>query len=381
MKTGLIRPGRVGAVPKAGKPGCRAVSEVHKIPEKRKQAPVSLTVLSKPQPLPAVPLKKLYKPAQPSSLRVATSSVIVMVRPPDKARKPEPVPTPREQTPAPRRPAPPRPTPLRRHIPGFFSKRYKAVELISRSEKGPVFKAFDTILDIYVAIKFLSRRTMLDHEGIRLFKQEASTAMSLSHENIVKLHNLEMEVGKFFLVMEFVNGPNFREILKKSGPLSLNTVAAVSAACASALEHAHSRGLLHRDLKPENLMLDERNILKIVDFGTARPIRARHSGRIEKYIEGTPGYMSPEQAIGQILDRRADIFSLAATLAELLTGIPPFPTDADFDAVCRLDPMPMPNVPEPVAEVLMKAMARNPEDRWATPTEFHAALLQAAQAK
>jgi serine/threonine-protein kinase len=263
----------------------------------------------------------------------------------------------------------------------FSSRRYNLIERISRRSRSPVFKARDTVLDTVVAIKFLPLNVVVDPTAVRLFKHEASVAMRLSHENIVRLHNLEVEAGRIFLVMEYVEGCDFRQIIGKAGKLSLDTVLEIAESSASALSYAHERGVLHKDLKPENLMLNRDSILKIVDFGIAEPIRVQGSDGEEVFIEGTPAYMSPEQAMGLSLDARTDIYSLGATLFELLAGTPLFPLEAAIEAVPDLEPAPMPrDIPAPVGEVLVTAVAKSRKERWSNAAEFYEAFARAAAA-
>jgi serine/threonine-protein kinase len=190
-----------------------------------------------------------------------------------------------------------------------------------------------------------------------------------------------VEAGRIFLVMEYVEGCDFRQIIGKAGKLSLDTVLEIAESSASALSYAHERGVLHKDLKPENLMLNRDSILKIVDFGIAEPIRVQGSDGEEVFIEGTPAYMSPEQAMGLSLDARTDIYSLGATLFELLAGTPLFPLEAAIEAVPDLEPAPMPrDIPAPVGEVLVTAVAKSRKERWSNAAEFYEAFARAAAA-
>jgi serine/threonine protein kinase len=286
-------------------------------------------------------------------------------------------------------PAGPAPVPLRQPVSegpqesgprkrmlNFYSKRYKPVQLLGQGARGAVFKAEDRVLNILVAIKFLPDLLALNKDAVAQIKHEAALAMRLSHDNIVRLHNVEMESGRFFLVMEYVDGRNFRQILEHAGKLSLRSVLSVAESCAHALDYAHQRGILHRDLKPENLMLNQDSVLKIVDFGTAMMVRTKTAS---EFIEGTPGYMSPEELLYEPLDRRADVYSLGVVLSELLTGTPPFPFDTDLQKLVELEPAPMPDVPAPVAQVLLKAMAKKRTERWSSAGELYQALARAAE--
>lgn len=258
----------------------------------------------------------------------------------------------------------------------FFSRRYRPLERMAVSGMGMVFRAHDAVLNADVALKFPSPQTIKDRETIDLFRKEATLAMCLSHANIVRLHNVENENGRFFLVMEFVDGENLRQILKRMGPLSLKTVVAIAESCASALDYAHTQSILHRDLKPENIMITRDNVLKIVDFGTA--VLAHQSGG-STHIEGTPSYMSPEQIRGEVLDGRTDIFSMGAVLSELLTGKRTFPFDNNWDKLLAMEPAGLSTIQPAVATVLSKALSKQREGRWATAVEFAEALRTAAE--
>ena len=339
------RPDRpVAAVPPFGRaPAARP--EAPKPPVKKPPAPV-------PAPAPVPPAKPPQAPAAAAEPASPPSS------------------------PQARHPLTPHSVTVAKGKPFFFSRRYKVVQVLSDGPKGPVYKAHDRLLDILVAVKFFPPEMMYDAAAVRFFKQEAAFAMRLSHENIVKLHNLEMENGKMFLVMEYVEGENLRQVMRRLKQLTLPTVVSIAASCASALDYAHKMGVLHRDLKPDNLMLNTDSILKIVDFGIARPIRSSMAEvKAEEFVEGTPGYMSPEQSQGFGLDARTDVFSLGVVLAELLIGQPVFPVKQD---ATQFDPPALSGVNETAAAVLRRAMAPKPEDRWPSAGALYGALASAA---
>ena len=154
--------------------------------------------------------------------------------------------------------------------PALLSGRYRILGRVGEGGMGIVYKAQDTVLNVTVAIKFLPDRLMCDPVAAERFRQEAVTAMHLSHENIVKLHNLEVDRNRMFMVMEFVEGRDFRRILNELGALDTVSVLQIARSCTLALNYAHQHDVLHLDLKPENLMLTNTSVVKIVDFGTAR---------------------------------------------------------------------------------------------------------------
>ncbi len=286
----------------------------------------------------------------------------------------------RVPVPAKERPAAGIRVPTRRAPPMLLSRRYQTVELLSHGGRGTVYKATDKLLNMTVAIKVLPEGFMSDVSAVDAFKREAAVAMNLAHENIVRLYNLELEGGRLFLVMEFVDGENFAGILSRVGRLSLDTVLDVSTVCASALGYVHARGVLHRDLKPENLMLTRDAILKIVDFGLATPVAPNRTAADLEFLQGTPGYMSPEEICGLPLDVRTDVYSLGAILAEMLGGQPVFPREpgTEIENVLELEPAVSDLVHPAVAAALRKALAKDPTDRWSSVAELDAALRAAA---
>jgi len=260
----------------------------------------------------------------------------------------------------------------------FMSSRYKLVQPLGRGGMGIIYKAHDKTLDMFVTIKFLPPRLVRDQAAIAQFKREAGIAMQLSHEHIIKLYNLIAENNRMFLVMEYIEGRNFRTILSETGRLAASSCSQIAKSCALALDYAHERNVLHLDLKPDNLMLTDDRILKIIDFGTARRIEAESADNGENMVEGTPSYMSPEQIMGEPLDNRTDVYSLGAVIYELICGRPAYPFDTPVETILRQAPAHLsPHIPEAFAKVIEKALARNREDRWSSAGEF-AGHLEAA---
>lgn len=263
----------------------------------------------------------------------------------------------------------------RKKLGAFLSQRYKLLELIDEGGMGTIYKATDTLLAIPVAVKVLSPDYTLSRHNVQALKKEARIAMQLSHRHIVRLHNLQITQGTYFLVMEYVSGYTFRHIILENGRLPLKTVVQVADICGDALDYAHRHGVLHRDLKPENLMLTEDGVLKIIDFGLACLMGKEDDSNI---IAGTPIYMSPEQIRGATLDQKTDIYSMGAVLYELLSGTSPFPPNAEAEDILGMCPPKLPGVPEPIAVVLKRALAVDPNDRWPTTGALARALMQAA---
>ena len=258
-----------------------------------------------------------------------------------------------------------------------YARRYKLEEAIGHGGRGTVYKAWDTVLGVHVALKFLPPGAALKSEAVDEIRREAVVTMRLSHANIVRLHNIEMMGNQFFLVMEYVDGENLRQIIDRLGSLAPSTVSEIARSCASALAYAHSVGVIHRDIKPENLMIDKDSVLKIVDFGTS--VMA-HSPGLDEYLEGTPGYMSPEQIRGGgSVDARTDIYAFGAVMAELLTGKAALVYDGDVNHLLEVRPQGLESLPPAVVAALVKAMEPDRDARWASAVEFCRALTRALE--
>lgn len=255
-----------------------------------------------------------------------------------------------------------------------IDRRYTIIRLISEGGSGIVYKAQDNLLDMPVAIKVLSPSFVRDGGSIATLRNEARIAMQLSHKHIVRLHNLQEYDGGFYMVMEYIPGCTFRKILEMQGKLRLATVMQVAGICADAIGYAHRRNVLHRDLKPDNLMLTRDGVLKVIDFGLACLSEPTRKAQV---VSGTPMYVSPEEIQGQPLDQRSDIFSLAVTLHELLTGRMPSADGARATVLAPYCPVISADMPDLLRPVFEKALALDPQQRWNTVTEFWDALAKA----
>ncbi len=256
----------------------------------------------------------------------------------------------------------------------FSSNRYKILKKINEGGVGTVFLAHDSMLKMDVAIKLLKAEISKNPEALAQLKAEAAVSMKLSHEHIVRLHNIEDEKGHIFIVMEYVDGQSLREIIEAMGALSLQAVLDITQACVKALTYAHDQGVLHRDIKPENIMISHSMILKLVDFGLA--IRLAHGDQPSDNIEGSPGYLSPEQLHGYPVDARTDVFSLAAVVCELLTGKRAFPDTSNLKQMYDQEPVGIETLPPAVAQAIQWGLSREANSRYNTPAEFYAALEQ-----
>ncbi len=269
--------------------------------------------------------------------------------------------------------------------------RYRVVARLGRGGMAEVYKAYQPGLDRYVAIKTLHSHLVEDADFIGRFEREAHAIGRLRHPNIVQALDFEREGDLYFMAMEYIDGPTLKEETKarKSANkfFTLQEVGRVFSALCSAIDYAHSRGMVHRDLKPANVMINQQGQVVLTDFGIARIVGATQFTQTGA-LSGTPAYMSPEQGQGEKADERSDIYSLGVMLYEMVTGIVPYDADTPFAVIMKHinEPLPMPRTvkpetPEPVERVILKAMSKNPDDRFQTAGEMARALREAVGVK
>ena len=259
--------------------------------------------------------------------------------------------------------------------------RYQVQDSIGYGAMGAVYKAFDPLIKRTLAIKTIRldipRQSPQYKSFIERFYHEARISGTLSHPNIVTLFDIGEEAGVPYLAMEFVEGETLSSILERGVKFPPEKVIGLISQIASAVDYAHSKGVIHRDIKPSNLILYEGERVKVTDFGIAKLVDAEitHSGT----LLGTPSYMSPEQAMGDKLDGRSDIFSLGVCAFEMLSGEQPFPGTNVTSILYKLvhvDPIEPANlemnglVPQKWHEVFGKVLAKRPDDRYQTATDF-----------
>jgi tetratricopeptide (TPR) repeat protein len=266
---------------------------------------------------------------------------------------------------------------------------YEILRLIGRGGMGIVLEANDPALRRIVAVKILSPSLAFDAIARRRFVREAQAAAAVSHEHVVYIHAVDEAGGIPYLVMQLISGPSLQQRLEQRGPLGPKEVLRVGMQVASGLAAAHAQGLIHRDIKPSNIMLEngvER--VKITDFGLARVIDDASLSDIAT-LAGTPSYMSPEQARGELLDQRSDLFSLGSLLYATCTGRPPFRADSPLSILRKVtdeQPRPIrsrnPEIPDALVASISRLMAKNPDDRYqsaADVAEVFANLLAEIQ--
>lgn len=260
--------------------------------------------------------------------------------------------------------------------------KYQVVSELGRGAMGIVYKGYDRDIDRFVAIKTLALN-VLDVDSNELadrFKIEAKAAGRLTHPNIISIYEFGEDVVRAFIAMEFVDGCTLSEMEKRGKLLEINQILHIMQKVLSALQYAHERGVVHRDIKPSNIMYTPDGDVKIADFGIARLESSTQT--LLGTIIGTPGYMSPEQIMGQRVDHRSDIFSAGVLLYELLTGERAFVstniTSTTYKVVHTELPPPSklcPAVPEAIDAVLSRALAKQPDNRFQSASEFAEALI------
>ena len=259
--------------------------------------------------------------------------------------------------------------------------RYRLVELLGQGGMATIFRAVDTQLGRDVAVKLLRPEYLRDPDFSARFRQEAQAAASLSHPNIVTSYDYGEDPSGPYIVMELVDGEDLATILRRSGPLPPRQAARIAAAVARALAAAHARGLVHRDVKPGNVLIGRDGRVKVVDFGIARAI-AEAQMTLPGTTLGSVHYFSPEQARGETATAASDIYSLGIVLYEMLTGVRPWEGDsaAAVGAGPPLRPGPGPDaasarrVPPDLAAITRKALALEPDDRFASAAAMADAL-------
>src|SRR4051812_5666157 len=259
--------------------------------------------------------------------------------------------------------------------------RYQIQESVGFGAMGAVYKAFDPLIKRTLAIKTIRldipRQSAQYKSFIERFYHEARISGTLSHPNIVTLFDIGEEGGLPYLAMEFVEGETIASIVERGLRFKPEKVIGLVSQVASAIDYAHTKGVIHRDIKPSNLILYDTDRVKVTDFGIAKLVDAEmtQSGT----LLGTPSYMSPEQAMGDKLDGRSDIFSLGVCAFEMLCGEQPFPGNNVTSILYKLvhvDPIEPANlemnglVPEKWHEVFGRVLAKKPDDRYQTATEF-----------
>ncbi|HEY7634029.1 MAG TPA: serine/threonine-protein kinase [Gemmatimonadales bacterium] len=261
---------------------------------------------------------------------------------------------------------------------------YELLELLGAGGFGRVYRVRDLHLEREVALKVLHPVLTRDPEVVERFRREAQLAAGLSHPNIVNIYDIAGRSGLIWYTMELIDGPNLAQLVEREGPLSLDQVIRLLREALSALAHAHGSGLVHRDIKPENMLIERDGSLKITDFGLALALRGKFGGATSQ--SGTPQFASPEQLLGERVDQRSDLYSLAAVAYYALLGAAPFPGLTAEQVLAKQTTNQFPtsrgrrdDVSGALESVLDRALSSDVESRYPSAAEFLQALNRAVE--
>jgi serine/threonine protein kinase len=251
-----------------------------------------------------------------------------------------------------------------------LDNRYTILERVGGGGMADVYRAHDKLLDRSVAVKVLRAQFTDDEEFVTRFRREAQAAARLSHPNIVNIYDVGRDGDSYYIVMEYISGETLKDRIVREGPLPVETAVRVALEIAEALEHAHQNNIVHCDIKPHNILMTRTGRVKVTDFGIARAVTSATMTQTGTII-GSVHYFSPEQARGAPVSAKSDIYSLGAVMYEMLTGVVPFTGETPISiAIKHLqdDPQPLrelnPSVPPILEALVLKAMAKNPEQRF-----------------
>jgi beta-lactam-binding protein with PASTA domain/tRNA A-37 threonylcarbamoyl transferase component Bud32 len=264
--------------------------------------------------------------------------------------------------------------------------RYEIDSVLGEGGMAKVFRGTDKVLGRTVAVKVLAPQYAKDHQFVSRFRREAQAAAALNHPNVVSVYDTGSEDGIHWIVMEFVDGRTLKTVVREEGPVLPERAVEIAQAICLALATAHEKGLVHRDVKPANIMITPSGETKVMDFGIARASAGADTLTQTAAILGTAAYLSPEQAQGKPVDARSDIYAVGCVLYEMLTGHPPFEGDSPvaiaYKHVRETPTQPSRlngDVPDELDAIVLKAMAKNPDNRYQTTREMAEDLQRLAR--
>ena len=258
-----------------------------------------------------------------------------------------------------------------------INDRYQIIRTIGEGGMANVYLAYDTILDRNVAVKILRGDLAEDEKFVRKFQREAISASSLSHPNIVEMYDVGEDDGRYFIVMEYVEGVTLKNLIKRRGALTLSEVIDIMLQLTSAIACAHDSYIIHRDIKPQNVLILDDGRVKITDFGIAMALNSNELTQTNS-VMGSVHYLPPEQANGTGATIKSDIYSLGILMYELITGTLPFKGDSAVEIAIKQmkEPIPSiieqnPNIPQSVENIILKACAKNSKNRYESARQMY----------
>ena len=264
-----------------------------------------------------------------------------------------------------------------------INDRYEIIKSIGEGGMANVYLGHDTILDRNVAIKVLRGDLANDEKFVRRFQREALSASSLAHPNIVEMYDVGEDDGTYYIVMEYVEGKTLKQLLKKRGTLTLSEAIDIMSQLTDGMAHAHDSYIIHRDLKPQNIMIKDDGQIKITDFGIAMALNSTQLTQTNS-VMGSVHYLPPEQASGKGCTIKSDIYSMGIIFYELLSGSLPFRGDNAVEIALKhmREPLPSlrednPSIPQSIENIIKKATAKNPKNRYDSARSMHEDLLTA----
>ncbi|MBE6707875.1 MAG: PASTA domain-containing protein [Ruminococcaceae bacterium] len=263
-----------------------------------------------------------------------------------------------------------------RYVGAVLDNRYRIEKVIGIGGMAVVFKAEDTLMRRNVAVKILKDEIAKDEQSVKRFINESKAVSMLSHPNIVNIYDVSMKNAEKYIVMEYIEGITLKNYMTKKGVLSLREIIGYTEQILRALEHAHAKGIVHRDIKPQNIMLLKNGIVKVTDFGIAKLPNAETVTMTDKAI-GTVYYISPEQASGNAIDARSDIYSLGVLMYEMATGKLPFTADSPVSvALMQINESATSpreineSIPKGLEQIITMAIEKSPEMRYQNATQM-----------
>ena len=258
-----------------------------------------------------------------------------------------------------------------------INDRYQIIKSIGEGGMANVYLAYDTILDRNVAIKVLRGDLAHDDKFVRRFQREALAASSLSHPNIVEVYDVGEDNGQYYIVMEYIEGKQLKQLLKKRGKLTLTEVVDIMMQVTDGMSVAHDAYIIHRDIKPQNIMIEDNGMVKITDFGIAMAMNSTQMTQTNS-VMGSVHYLPPEQANGKTATLQSDIYSMGILMYELLTGTLPYKGDNAVEIALKhlKETFPsirdiLPELPQSVENIIIKATAKNPKNRYKDAREMN----------